>query len=623
MIVTIASGKGGTGKTTLAVNLATALSRCEALGVPVRLLDCDVEEPNDHLFVRPNFTRTESVEVLKPVWNEELCTGCGECARACRHNALAVVKGKVLAFPELCHACGACTFVCPEGAMRERNAPIGKVELDEEREDFAFAHGVLNIAESLAPKVVQAVKRHADPDGITIIDAAPGTACPVVAALRGADAAILVTEPTPFGLNDLKLALALSLRLGVPSGIVVNRSDGTDALIERYAHEVGVPIIGRIPFKREYAETYSRGDLLLDFHPELGDALLGIYEGIRTIAAGPAQEPPEEEAPQRPEPRVRRAARRAASRATGACRETTVISGKGGTGKTTVVASLSALLDDMVLADCDVDAADLHLLLRPRLREAEDFFGGMKATISAEDCTGCGRCAEMCHFDAIEPAEQAEDGEPVAYRVNELACEGCGLCAHVCPVDAVQISPALTGRSFASETDYGMLSHARLGIGEENSGKLVTRVRNRASNLAREEGAAGIMGDGSPGTGCPVIASISGVDVALVVTEPTVSGVHDLERVLELTRHFGVRALICINKCDLNAQQAERIRELARRTDARVVGEIPFDEEVNEALMNGCILSECGTGPAARAIRALGGALRDETLRQGAPAGIR
>ncbi|MCK4282702.1 MAG: 4Fe-4S binding protein, partial [Candidatus Brocadiae bacterium] len=461
MIIAIASGKGGTGKTTLAVNLAAALSRSEDIDVPVRLLDCDVEEPNDHLFVRPTFSRVEPVEVLKPEWNEELCTGCGECARACQSNAIAVVKGKVLIFPELCHACGVCSFICPEGAITERSVAIGRVELDEERADFAFGHSVLNIGEALAPKIVQEVKKHAEPDGITIIDASPGTACPVVEAVNGADVALMVTEPTPFGLNDLKLALGLSLTLGVPTAIIVNRSDGTDTLIQDYADMTGVPVIGRIPFKREYAETYSRGDLLLDRHPELRPILLDIYERVCEVAAGPPQPVPEEEAmapvgpPGQP-----------SSGLSGSYREVTVISGKGGTGKTTVTASLAALLDGKLLADCDVDAADLHLLLNPEIKEVEDFVGGQKATIAPDACTACGRCAEMCHFDAIEPGEFDEEGEPVSYRINEFACEGCGLCGYVCPVDAVDISEAVTGQSFVSETECGSLAHARLGIAE-------------------------------------------------------------------------------------------------------------------------------------------------------------
>ncbi len=594
MIITIASGKGGTGKTTLAVNLAAVLARDDEIAQPVRLLDCDVEEPNDHLFVRPEFDLAETVKVLKPVWNEELCTGCGKCGEICNYNAIAVVKGRVLFFPELCHACGACSYICPEGAMTEEPTPIGQVQVAEAHEPFSFGHGLLNVGEALAPDVVEGVKEHILPDGITIIDASPGTACPVVEAVKGADAAILVTEPTPFGLNDLKLAVGLSLKMGVPSGIVVNRSDGTDRIIQDYADEVDVPIIGRIPFRRAYAETYSRGDFLVDGHPELRPVLMDIYRRACDVASGPAQPVPAEElrlpvtAP--PEESAGGAPRH----------ELTVISGKGGTGKTTVTGSLGALIGDKVLADCDVDAADLHLLLQPEVRRVEDFVGGYRAEIVAEQCTACGTCARLCHFDAIVPVEG--EGRPDRYRVDQLACEGCGLCGHVCPVGAIEMEQAVTGQSYVSDTHYGPLSHARLGIAEENSGKLVTRVRERASGLVGE-GRLPILGDGSPGTGCPVIASIAGVGTALIVTEPTVSGVHDLERVLQLALHFRVQPLICINKCDLNPEQSERIRALGRQAGAPVVGEIPFDEQVNEALMDGQTVVEAGDGPAAKAIR--------------------
>ncbi len=608
MIITIASGKGGTGKTTLAVNMAAALARSEMVHTPVRLLDCDVEEPDAHLFVRPCFTRTATVEVLKPVWHEDLCTGCGECGKACLYNAIAVVKGKVLMFPELCHACGVCSYVCPEDAITEKSASIGRVELDERRPEFTFGHGVLNIGEALAPAVVEEVKKHALPDGLTIIDAAPGTACPVVAAVNGADVAILVTEPTPFGLNDLRLALGLSLEMGVPSAIVVNRSDGTDALIQEYADEVGVPVIGRIPFRREYAETYSRGDLLVDRHPELRALLLDIYARVCEVAAGPAQPPPRAEAP------MRATARTAAASAAvpGAHRDMTVISGKGGTGKTIVTASLAALLDGKVLADCDVDAADLHLLLKPHVQEVEDFVGGRKALILPDQCTGCGHCADLCHFDAIKPEGFDDEGKPTTYRIDDFACEGCGLCGYVCPVGAVEVSEAITGQCYISETECGPFAHAKLGIAEENTGRLVTHVRDRAAELTAVDGADRIVADGSPGTGCPVIASVAGVHLALIVTEPTVSGVHDLVRVLQLTQHFGVRALICINKCDLNPDQAERIRAIGRKMDAPVIGEIPFDEEVNQTLQDGQILVNAGTGAAARALRSLAEILKHE-----------
>ncbi len=595
MILTIASGKGGTGKTTLAVNMAAFLA--ETADRPVRLLDCDVEEPNDHLFVQPQFDRELPVRVMKPVWDHDRCTGCGRCAEACHYNAIAVVKERVVFFPEMCHACGVCSYVCPHEAVREQATQIGVVQLAEDGR-FAFGHGMLNVGEALAPAVVESVKEHIAPEGTTIIDASPGTACPVVAALHGADVALLVTEPTPFGLNDLELAASLSLGLSVPTGIVVNRSDGEDEIIQDYAERVGLSVIGRIPFRRDYAETYARGELLVDHHPELSAALRGIWESASALEG---TRPPDA-----PEVTFAEAEGTDALPQDGghgaAPAELTVISGKGGTGKTTVAASLASLLPDKVMADCDVDAADLHLLLKPRVLESEEFIGGQKAVISPDACTACGQCAEACHFGAISAAGDA-------YRIDDLACEGCGLCGLICPVEAVTVSRAVTGRSYRSQTPYGPLAHARLGVAQENSGKLVTRVRNRAAEMARCFGAKRILADGSPGTGCPVIASIAGVDIALVVTEPTVAGVHDLERVLKLTHHFGVPALVCINKCDLNAEQAERIRRLARESASELIGEIPFDEAVNVALNAGRVLVEVDDGPAACAIQRLAGSI--------------
>jgi len=624
MVITIASGKGGTGKTTVAVNMAAALARSESAETQVRLLDCDVEEPNDHLFVNPRFSAREDVQVQRPQWNAELCTGCRKCQEACNYNAIAVVRrgnpdgsvtaqreAKVLIFPELCHACGVCSYICPEGALTEYPVSIGMVQADPDGGEFYFAHGVLKVGEPLAPTVVKGVKQHTAQQGLTLIDAAPGTACPVVEAMQDADVVMLVTEPTPFGLNDLRLALNMALKLGIPVGIVVNRSDGEDKIIRQYADEVGVPILGRIPFDRRYAEVYSRGGLLVDEFPEVTEALLDIHRKAAALASTEPPPAPEEELLSE---MAATAEGRPSSSADADYRECTVISGKGGTGKTTVVAALAALAEDKVLADCDVDAADLHLLLRPEVREVRDFYGGQKAVIDEGLCTGCGRCAELCHFNAIEPAQSEDQEGALTYRVNDFACEGCGMCGYVCPVDAVEVSQARTGQSYVSRTPYGTMSHARLGIAEENSGKLVTWVRERASNLAAELGSSLILNDGSPGTGCPVIASISGVDFALIVTEPTVSGVHDLERVLQLCSHFGVQSLVCINKCDLNPEQAERIRTMAREHGARVIGEIPFDPAVNEALCAGKNLVEFDRGPAAAAVRGIWDALKSEIL---------
>jgi len=604
MILTVASGKGGTGKTTFAVNLAYALAK---RGEKVRLLDCDVEEPNDHLFVKPDFSEESGVTVLKPIWDKEKCTGCGECAGACNYNAIAVVKNKVLIFNELCHSCGACTYVCPEDALREEPAAIGKVEVSPGNTPFFFAHGVLHIGEALAPKVVQAVKTHIDHEAINIIDASPGTACPVVQALEGADVAVLLTEPTPFGLNDLKLAAAMTLEMGIPTGIVVNRSDGRDAIIADWAERAGIPVVGRIPFARKYAETYSTGDILVEWHEELNANLLTIHEKLCALRGATVAGAEALASFGKIEDGARpffsgTFAPQEGGQATD-CREVAVISGKGGTGKTTVAASFAFLAENQVLADNDVDAADLHLLLMPRIREAHPFVGGVKATVDHTRCVGCGKCAEICHYDALRFDGPANDVVDKTWRIDPTACEGCGLCLRVCPTEAIRSEEAITGAWYASETDCGPMVHARLGIAEENSGRLVTQVRSRASELAADLGAERILGDGPPGTGCPVIASVSGCDLVLIVTEPTVSGVHDMERVLDLAGHFGVPALVIINKADLNLEQAARIGEISEARNSHIVAHIPFDNTVNAALMAGKTVVQFGESAAGSAIR--------------------
>ncbi len=604
MKIVIASGKGGTGKTTFAVNLAYVLAQ---RGETVRLFDCDVEEPNDHLFVKPEFTESQTVTVLKPVLDVSKCNGCGKCAKECNYNAIAVVKGKVLIFNELCHSCGVCSYVCPQHALSERLTPIGKVISAPSNpalalgagKPFYFAYGILNIGEALAPSVVDAVKLHIDPNAVNILDASPGTACPVVKALEGADVAVLLTEPTPFGLNDLKLAAAMTIEMGIPTGIVVNRSDGKDEIISQYTEAADIPIIGRIPFKREYAETYSGGHILVERHLELAENLLHIYDNIKDLKGAKVPPPPplEEFAVSSDEtvPFV--------SGTADGYKEITIISGKGGTGKTTITASFAVLARNSILADNDVDAADLHLLLTPKVREAHPFIGGRKAEIDAGRCNACGTCAAACHFNAIRFDGKENDIVSRTYRIDSFACEGCGFCRLVCPIHAIQAEPSVTGQWFVSATEYGPMIHARLGIAEENSGRLVTCVRNRAAHMADELCLDKILNDGPPGTGCPVIASVSGTDLALIVTEPTVSGVHDMERVLQLAAHFRVPALIVINKADLNAEQTERIVRIAAQHNSCVIGRIPFDRSVNAALMAGQTVIDYGASVAADEIR--------------------
>lgn len=266
-------------------------------------------------------------------------------------------------------------------------------------------------------------------------------------------------------------------------------------------------------------------------------------------------------------------------------KELVVISGKGGTGKTSLVASLACLADRPVVADCDVDAADLHLVLVPQVKERHDFYGGRQAMIRPDFCTGCGVCAECCRFKAINEVRMPEEGG--IFQVDPIDCEGCGVCVRFCPFQAIDFPERLCGEWMVSETLYGPMVHARLGVAAENSGKLVSTVRREAARIALEENRNLIIVDGPPGIGCSVIASITGATRILVVTEPTVSGEHDLERVLVLARHFDIPAAICVNKWDLNPVMTERIEAHAARLGAEVAGRVRYDRSVTLAQIRG------------------------------------
>jgi MinD superfamily P-loop ATPase len=275
-------------------------------------------------------------------------------------------------------------------------------------------------------------------------------------------------------------------------------------------------------------------------------------------------------------------------------KEVVVLSGKGGTGKTSLVGSFAALARSKVLADCDVDAADLHLLLNPSIEEKKEFWSGQVASIERERCTECGLCETVCRFDAIED-----------FQVNPLSCEGCRFCFEVCPEHCIDMRDRMAGHWFVSDTRYGPLVHARLGIAEENSGKLVTVVRNYAQAIAKRENLAYIIIDGPPGIGCPVISSLSGVNLALLVTEPTLSGLHDLERIMELCSHFGVPALVCINKYDLNEENTRRIEDYCISQGLAAPAKIPFDNVVTEAMVKGVPVVECSQGGLAQLVEDL------------------
>lgn len=277
-------------------------------------------------------------------------------------------------------------------------------------------------------------------------------------------------------------------------------------------------------------------------------------------------------------------------------KELVIISGKGGTGKTSVTGSFAALAQNSVLADCDVDAADLHLLLNPDVREEHDFYSGHEALIREADCSGCGRCAELCRFDAVVPVGDR-------FRINPFACEGCGVCVRFCPQEAIDFPECLCGKWFSSKTRHGRMVHARLGIAAENSGKLVSTVRKQAAEVAAALQAEWLLIDGPPGTGCPVIASITGAGAVLVVTEPTLSGEHDLLRVLELSRHFEIPAFISVNKWDINPEMTERIERAATEAGATVLERIPYDASITKAQIQGLSVVEDNDGPASTAIK--------------------
>ncbi|MEW6275204.1 MAG: ATP-binding protein [Bacillota bacterium] len=258
-------------------------------------------------------------------------------------------------------------------------------------------------------------------------------------------------------------------------------------------------------------------------------------------------------------------------------KELVVVSGKGGTGKTSITASLAVLAWNKVMVDCDVDAANLHLLLEPKEREKKPFYGLPKAVIEKKECLKCALCENLCRFDAIR-----------GFAVNPLACEGCGVCFHACPCDAVKMVDHLAGYLYLSETKYGPLVHARLAVAEGNSGKLVTYVRQQAKEIAEKEGCGLLITDGPPGIGCPVIACLSGADLALIVTEPTLSGLHDLERVMALVEHFQGKAAVCVNKWDLSQRNSLEIEAMCKAKGVPVVGKIPYDPVVNDAVRLGC-----------------------------------
>jgi len=272
MIISVASGKGGTGKTTIAVNLALSLD-C------VQLLDCDVEEPNAHIFLKPKIVDTQTISIPVPKVDEGKCNYCGLCAKVCAYNAIAVIKDNILIFKELCHGCGGCSLLCPQGAIGETNKEIGVVEIGEGN-GVQFGHGRLNIGEAMSPPLIRAVKQNINSIRTCIIDAPPGTSCPVIVAVKGTDFCLLVTEPTPFGLNDLELAVEAIRLMKIPFGVIINRADIGDEGVRQYCSRENIPILMEIPMDRKIAEAYSIGVPMVEKMPEWREKFRRLYERV-------------------------------------------------------------------------------------------------------------------------------------------------------------------------------------------------------------------------------------------------------------------------------------------------------------------------------------------------------
>lgn len=577
--ITIASGKGGTGKTFISTNLAYTYA---GMNREVAYLDCDVEEPDGHLFLKPESKTTEEVKLEAPITvDNQKCTGCGKCAEACTYNAIAVIKEKAMIFPELCHICGGCSIVCPEDAIIKGQKKIGDL-IHGKSGNLEIHYALLKRGEGgMSPRLISRVKSFANYN-YNFFDSPPGTACPAVETVKDSDLVILVTDPTPFGVNDLKLSVQMCRTLGIEPAVIVNRANYRDGSLMEYCQQAELDVIGEIPDDREVAEVYSEGKLITAESEEYINLFLDLAEKIDKILSETRDVKKEVKPIFANDLNLEKSV---VIRSQGGDKpsELVVISGKGGTGKTSITAAFATLSKDTVISDCDVDASDLPLILQPEIEEKGYFSGGYEVEIDQSKCVSCGRCLEECRFHAVKTTDKA--GE-IKYYIDTFACEGCGVCNLVCQFDAVTLTDAVNGEWFISKTRAGFMTHARLGMAEENSGRLVSLTRDKAALVASENQFHRALIDGSPGTGCPVIASLTGSDYALIITEPTVSGLHDLERILEVTAHFNIRTGVIVNKFDINKNMTEKIRKKIQKEDnISYLGELPYDDKFTEAQM--------------------------------------
>lgn len=574
MKIAITSGKGGVGKTFIATCLADVLTEKQQIS----FIDCDVEAPNAHLFLKPDRIECQPqyqscVESMDP----QKCDLCGKCAKACYFNAIVVGKKTAMTFPELCRWCGSCQIVCPNDAIRIGQRKIGDLYSGRVgRIDLSWAE-LQTGAGGMTVTLIEKLKK-SETNQLTIYDSPPGTSCPVVHTVRDADYVVLVTDPTRFGLHDLKLSVRMCRSMDIQPVVIINRTEiGNIAELRNWCSRQGLNIIGSLPDSRDIAECYSSGKLATRQMPDIRKIFSSIADRLfslpgdvsktnvdKTEASVFLSEPIDPSVTEQTAPAQNPV-------------EIAVVSGKGGSGKTSLSACFAQLAKTTVV-DCDVDAADLHLLFEPKVLECQDFVGGRKMRIDPQACVSCGLCFNVCRFNAVRKMDNG------SYVVIEDNCEGCGACMQACPADAVITEPSTDGRWYFSMIRTGKMSHATLSPGRENSGKLVTLIRkNAAAGSSSCNSRTPVVLDGAPGTGCPVIASIGGTKFAVLVTEPTVSGMHDLQRIYELTKHFGIPTGIVINKTDINLKVSQSIEEFAKETNVPVLGKLPYTSLFTDA----------------------------------------
>jgi MinD superfamily P-loop ATPase len=590
--VAVASGKGGTGKTLISTNLARTLADD---GHDTSYVDCDVEAPNGHIFLSPAVGVPDPVTVPVAQIDEDACTGCPTCSHVCQYSAILALHTHSVVMEDLCQGCGACVLACPVGAISERDVPVGVIEHGTSG-SLTVRQGRMDIGRGAEHEIVRTVLRTSRErdTGWVIMDSPPGVACTAAETVRGADVALLVTEPTPAGVHDLALAVDLAEQLGVPCAVALNRADGDDAGVRDLCLGRGVPILLELPDDRGTAEAYARGELLVGTDPRYRERFRRLAADLRDLATGsgttgsvphdgrmrtPAVPVPDAEPPPVP----------SAAAGTDPLRiDLAVLSGKGGTGKTSLSAAMTRLAARSVklaIVDADVDAANFALLTESTPVATWPFVGGRHAVVDPEACTGCGSCVEHCRFDALTLHDAtAPDalGEFVA-TADVAACEGCAVCERVCSDLAVRMTPTTGGTWSLADTPSGPLVHARLTPGQQNSGKLVTLVRNEGRAVARADGTDVLITDGPPGIGCPAGAALAGSTHVLLVTEPTRSGLHDLERIADLCARSRIPAAVCINKADLDAGVAEQITTEATARGLPVLGRVRYDRAVAAA----------------------------------------